>query len=102
MAPSEPLPTVHYIFKFADIPLFSFKQSNGHTMNGDINGGMIDEEEPKGGLEVLNDVITSLASQNYGNFNSSMSKWGNPVVPYRDSVSMQVLYCLNNVEIQRY
>ena len=77
--------------KLAEIfPVFSFKQSNGHAMNGDVNGGMIDEEEPKGGLEVLNDVITSLASQNYGNFNSSMSKWGNPVVPYRDSVSKQV------------
>ena len=64
-----------------------FQQSNGHDMNGHVNGDVIDEEEPKGGLEVLNDVITSLASQNYANFNSSKSKWGNPVVPYRESVS---------------
>ncbi|XP_065056409.1 pleckstrin homology-like domain family B member 1 isoform X1 [Rhopilema esculentum] len=59
--------------------------TNGHPMNGHVSD-VIEEEEVKGGLEVLNDVITSLASQNYANFNSSMSKWGNPVVPYRDSV----------------
>ncbi len=58
-------------------------------MNGeaDLNN---EHSEKKGGLEVLNDVIISQASQNYGNFNSSMSKWGNPMVPYRDSVSLSV------------
>jgi len=61
-------------------------QTNGFDVNGHVNGDIIDEDEPKGGLEVLNDVITSLASQNYANFNSSKSKWGNPVVPYRESI----------------
>eukprot|EP00794_Sanderia_malayensis_P011257 gene11257-12437_t len=60
---------------------------NDHSVNGNGDADCTaEEEEKKGGLEVLNDVIVSQASQNYGNFNKSMSKWGNPMVPYRDSV----------------
>lgn len=71
--------------------LYFNKQLNGSFQNGKIptDQELLDDEEKKGPLEALNDVINALAADNYGSINP-MRSYGsmNPSsnVPYDSTV----------------
>ena len=55
--------------------LYFNKQLNGSFQNGKIptDQELLDDEEKKGPLEALNDVINALAADNYGSINPMRS-----------------------------